>query len=93
MRNIEIECCLLGPFHDFKIFLNYSGVQAFSLVTPKDFSGPPAVFTGHGDLLMHEIRLEMGDNIVHELLFSRGSVFQVTFRNLSHRVEPYTASH
>jgi hypothetical protein len=90
-REIGIECCFLGPFHDLKIFLSYEKVHAFSLTTPEGFTGPPDYATGHGDLLIHEVRLNDNGLVVHDMLFSRGSTFEIVCANLVHRTESYNA--
>jgi hypothetical protein len=93
IREIQIEACFFGPFHDLNIFIRYVGVEAFSLVTPEQFAGPPMSAVGHGDLLMHELRLESTGSLVHELLFSRGSVFQIRFRDMSFWTEIISTKH
>ena len=87
-REIEIECCLLGPYHDLKIVLEYSRVRAYSLTTPEGYRNPPAFEAGHGDLLMHEVRLDANNSVVHEFLYSRGAVLLITCEDFDHRIEP-----
>ena len=42
---------------------------------------------GHGDLLMHEVRLDEHDIIIHELHFSQGGVFEIFCKTFTHRLE------
>lgn len=89
VRGIQIDCRLLGPYHDFDICLSYRGVRDYNLVSPAAIDGPPSIGIGHGDLLMHEVRLADDDRaITHELHFSRGSVLQITCATFSHSVRP-----
>lgn len=85
LRGIEIEAKFLGPFHDRYIFLRYLNVVAFELRTPESLGHFPSERTGHGDLLLHELRLEDNSILVHEIEFSRGSVFVIKCRDLVHR--------
>ncbi|MFZ6709581.1 hypothetical protein [Undibacterium sp. TC9W] len=88
IRAIQIEASFLGPYHDLKIHLVYSGVIEYSIVTPQDFAHPPFATIGHGDLLIHEVSLT-DDNqaVVHEWYFSRGSVFRIVCETFRHSVE------
>jgi hypothetical protein len=90
LRAIEIETCYLGPFRDCRIFLTYRQVQSFNLNTPAEFSAPPSYMTGHGDLLIHELCVEDNGLLVHELRFSRGSIFEIKCRDIEHRMEAHT---
>lgn len=90
LRSIEIEARFLGPFHDKRIYLNYETVVGFELVTPEYFERPSNVNTGHGDLLIHEVRIEDNLVLVHELEFSRGSTFIIKCKNIKHREESYS---
>ena len=77
---------LMGPFHDRRVVLEYSGVSGYDF----SFVGEDGRFSGgdpkHGDVLTHEIRLE-GDACVHEILFAGGHRFLIRFKGLSHREE------
>ncbi|BBB68479.1 hypothetical protein UNDYM_4226 [Undibacterium sp. YM2] len=88
IRTIQIEASFLGPYHDLKIHLVYSGVIEYSIMTPQDFAHPPFATIGHGDLLIHEVSLT-DDNqaVVHEWYFSRGSVFRIVCKTFRHSVE------
>ena len=84
VRKIEILANFLGPFHDLEITLNYKDVIEFNLDTPSpSLKGEMASGFGHGDLLIHEVRLEE-EFFVHELLFSRGSKFVIKCRDILH---------
>ena len=79
-RCIEMSANFLGPFHDREIVLDYKDVQGFDLHSP---SGSAESDVGHGDLHVHEIRLE-GESIIHELQFARGSCFVIKCRDVIH---------
>ncbi|MFZ6781374.1 hypothetical protein ACO0LD_31495 [Undibacterium sp. Ji83W] len=88
IRAIQIEASFLGPYHDLKIHLAYSGVIEYSIVTPEDFLHPPRGAIGHGDLLIHEVSLtENNQAVVHEWYFSRGSVFRIVCQNFTRTLE------
>src|SRR5712671_6315432 len=40
IRKLEIEISLLGPFHDRRIHLCYTGVTQYSFVTPPRYNEP-----------------------------------------------------
>ena len=87
LRKIEIEACFLGPFHDRRIFLSYKNVTSYSLQTPEAFTSLPSHRVGHGDLLVHEIRIHPSGDIIHEMEFSRGSTLLIHCSDLTHREE------
>ena len=87
LGKIEIEACFLGPFHDRKIFLSYKNVTGYSLQTSPDFTALPSHRIGHGDLLVHELRIHPSGNIIHEMEFSRGSILLIRCNDLTHREE------
>jgi hypothetical protein len=91
LRALEIRTRYLGPYHDMRIHLHYYGVRAYRLDTPREFAGPPSYEAAHGDLLMHEVRLSDEGDVVHELVFSRGSVFEIACEYFEHRIEPISA--
>jgi len=72
IRRVEIDCKFLGPFHDLHICIKYIGVMGYKLLA--GFDGGQR---GHGDLLMHEVRLDGGDNLVHEMIFSSGGSLEI----------------
>ncbi|MES2038535.1 MAG: hypothetical protein V4495_11885 [Pseudomonadota bacterium] len=88
IRAIQIEASFLGPYHDLKIHLAYSGVIEYNIVTPEEFLHPPCGVIGHGDLLIHEMSLtENKKSLVHELYFSRGSMFRIVCKTFKHTLE------
>jgi hypothetical protein len=86
-RSLRMETSYLGPRHDVTIHITYGRVGAYDLRNPEGYRSPPSFETGHGDLLVHELRLGNEDSFEHELVFSRGSVFVVQFRDFEHRTE------
>lgn len=86
-RGLSIVTTYLGPNHDLKIHITYGDVGAYELRNPEGYWLPPTFKAGHGDLLVHELRLGENDRFEHELVFSRGSVFVIQFRVLEHRIE------
>ena len=91
-RTIEIELQLLGAYHDGRIWLTYQQVQSYVLSTPVEFPLPPSGTVGHGDLLIHEVRLTEAGFIVHEILFSRGSTMVIECADLVHTEARITMS-
>lgn len=88
-RLIQIEARLLGSRWDRHICLTYGNVSRYEILNPKDFAHQPP---GHGDLLVHEMRLVRDGLFAHELVFSKGSVFLLEFADFDHRVELLSAS-
>jgi hypothetical protein len=80
-RNTEISLCLLGPHHDRRITLEYREVQAYTLLSQ-------TVQAGHGDLLIHEVRISDSGFLVHEIQFVRGNVV-IECKDFEHRQEIY----
>ena len=87
LRKIEIEICFLGPFHDRRIFLSYKNVTSYSLQTSPDFAPLPSHRIGHGDLLVHELRIHPNGDMIHEMEFSRGSTLLIVCSYLTRREE------
>ena len=87
LSKIEIDTCFLGRFHDRRIFFSYKNVTRYSLNTPSDVAALPANQVGHGDLLIHELRIHPSGNIIHEMEFSRGSILLIRCSDLIHREE------
>lgn len=79
IRRLEIQILLLGPFHDRKIHLHYTGVKQYSCSMPPNNGG-----VMHGDLFTHEIRLSDAGQIVHELEFERGAVLTIECADIVH---------
>lgn len=92
IRRLEVAIRLLGPFHDVRIHLRYSGVTRYSFVTPARYGHPRYAHTAHGDLFTHEIRLGHDGLLVHELLFERDSTFLIECADLRHSEEAIVAS-
>lgn len=88
-RSLQIEARFLGPRHDRHIYLTYKNVEEYNLQNPAQFAGPPSSKTGHGDLLVHELRIVREGLFSHELIFSRGTVFSVQFADFEHRIEVF----
>lgn len=86
-RKLEVRLCLLGPYHDRRIHLTYSGVERYLFDSPARPGEPRYAHTAHGDLLTHEIRLGTQGLFVHEILFERGSTLLVEFAGFSHHEE------
>jgi hypothetical protein len=86
-RSIEIEARFLGSRWDRYICLAYKGVGRYEISNPERFALPPIHKTGHGDLLVHEMRVVRDGLFAHELVFSRGSTFLVEFSDFEHRIE------
>jgi hypothetical protein len=84
IRKMEIEISLLGPFHDRRILLRYTGVTQYSFVAPPQYDEPRYKHTAHGDLFTHEVRLGHNGLIVHELLFERDAVLLIECSDIKH---------
>ena len=69
-RAIRITVRLLGAFHDRIHELTYVAVRRYRI-------DAPAGQRGHGDLIVHEVRIEEDDLIVHELLFANGGTVEI----------------
>lgn len=76
IRQTEIHLRLLGPWHDRLIHLHYLGVRQYTMI-----QGDSADW--HGDLLLHEVRLNDG-LIVHEMVFDHGARIQIACTDLRH---------
>lgn len=83
IRSTQIECRFLGPYHDQFIEIKYLGVNAYKLISADQSATNRAV--AHGDLLMHEVRIE-GAHVIHEMVFSNGAMFEVTCQTFKHRL-------
>ena len=83
-RQLEVQLCLLAPYHDRWIHLHYSGVAQYSLQTPAKYAEPKYKDTAHGDLLTHEVRLSHNGLLLHEILFERGSTLLIECEDIRH---------
>lgn len=81
-RSIQIECRFLGPYHDHYIELKYVDVSEYKVIAGQ---APGSPLVGHGDLLMHEVRAE-GAHVIHEMVFSNDTVFEIVCRSFAHRL-------
>ena len=87
IRRMEVDISLLGPFHDRRIHLHYTGVTRYTFGAPPQYGEPRFEHTAHGDLLTHEIRLGHDGLIIHELLFESGATFLIECSDLIHSEE------
>lgn len=87
IRRMEISMALLGPFHDVRIHLHYTGVIRYSVAMPPRYENARSSYIAHGDLITHEIRLGHGGLLVHELLFESEAVFLIECSDIRHSEE------
>ena len=87
IRRMEVAICLLGPFHDRRIHLHYSGVTHYKFDAPPHYGEQRFEHTAHGDLFTHEIRLGHDGLLIHELLFENDSTFLIESSDLRHSEE------
>ena len=87
IRGMEIAISLLGPFHDRRIRLHYTGVTRYTFGAPPRYGEPRYEHTAHGDLITHEIRLGRDGLLVHELLFERDATFLIECSDIRHSEE------
>ena len=80
IRKTEISLTLLGPAHDRRIHLSYTGVTGYSFTMP--FQS-----VAHGDLLTHEIRLGVGKSYIHEIQFQNESTLLIEYGDMKHTEE------
>jgi hypothetical protein len=81
IRSTEISLSLLGSFHDRRITLEYKRVKSYT------FSSQDTE-DGHGDLLIHEVRLSGAGFLVHEIQFVHGN-FIIECEDFKHSQEVY----
>lgn len=80
VRQIDITIHLLGAFQDGFIEMFYPNVSEYFVNTPaNDLVG------NHGDWLIDEVRLSQKDQVVHEILFSRGAIVRITSTDIIYR--------
>jgi hypothetical protein len=87
IRRTEIAIALLGPFHDLRIHLRYTGVTRYSFTASPRYGDSRYAHTAHGDLFTHEIRLGHEGLLVHELLFERDATFLIECSDIRHSEE------
>ena len=84
---MAISLAFLGPCHDRRIHLHYTGVARYSLSTPPRYGEARYEHVAHGDLITHEIRLGDEGLLIHELLFERGTTFFIECSDIRHSEE------
>lgn len=87
IRKMEVTISLLGPFHDRRIHLHYTGVACYTLDAPPQYEASSSEYKAHGDLLTHEVRLGHGDLFIHELLFENRATLLIECSDLTHSEE------
>ncbi len=87
IRRMEIAIALLGPFHDRRIHLHYTGVTQYSFNAPPRYGEKRYKHTEHGYLITHEIRLDHEGLLVHEILFERDATFLIECSDVRHSEE------
>jgi len=87
IRQLEVKLILLGPFHDRRIHLHYTGIAQYSFQAPPGYDQQRYQHTAHGDLFTHEIRLGHGGLILHELLFEREATLLIECKDFRHSEE------
>jgi len=90
IRQLEVKLSLLGPFHDRRIHLHYTGVAQYSFKASPKYDQSGLQHTAHGDLFTHEIRLGNNGLIIHELLFEREATFLIECVDIRHSEELIT---
>jgi hypothetical protein len=90
IRRMEVSISLLGPFHDRRIHLHYSGVTLYTFSAPPHYGEQRFDHTAHGDLFTHEIRLGHEGFFIHELLFENDATFLIECSDLRHSEELIT---
>jgi hypothetical protein len=74
VRPLNVVVELLGPYHDRRFRLTYSGVKQYVMQCDK-------LSNGHGDLLMHEFTMDDHGLTTHEMIFSSGSSLRFVFES------------
>jgi hypothetical protein len=90
IRRMEVSISLLGPFHDRRIHLHYSGVTLYTFSAPPHYGEQRFDHTAHGDLFTHEIRLGHDGLLIHELLFESDATFLIECSDIRHSEELIT---
>ena len=86
-RRTEISMRFLGPFHDRRIHLLYTGVTRYSFSSPPHYDEPRYEHTTHGDLYTHEVRLGDEGRLIHELCFENKAQFLIECLDFTHSEE------
>lgn len=90
VRQMEIVLTLLGPCHDRRIHLHYTGITRYSLGAPPRCGEARYEQVAHGDLITHEIRLGDDGLLIHELLFETDATFLIECSDIRHSEESIT---
>jgi len=89
LRNIDISLLLLGPYHDTNTLLSYSSVKEYSI----NYKAGGTKYTeNHGDILVHEIRVESDLTFCHEIKFDRNTILEVVCEDINFNVTNITSS-
>lgn len=83
IRAVEIHVGLLGPYHDKKFVLKYSGVSNYELSREYSAKDNADCSNGHGDLLVHELSVKGPHRFCHTMLFSTGRKLVIEFRTFA----------
>lgn len=89
IRRLEIEIILLGPFHDLRTRLLYTGVTHYSAFAPAKPEHPRYEHTAHGNLFTHEVRLGESGGLIHEIIFERDATILIECADIRHSEEPF----
>lgn len=92
VRKLEVHLCLLGPYHDRRIRLHYTGVSQYSFIVPARYDVPRYSHTAHGNLFTHEITLGHKGLILHELVFERDATLLIECADIKHSEEAIAPS-
>jgi hypothetical protein len=84
-RTTQLTLHLLGPMHDRVHVLQYYGVRGYRLE-----AGMTA--RGHGDVLVHEVRLNELGVLVHEILFAAGARLVIECGDMRYEEHPLPRS-
>lgn len=84
IRRMEVTIILLGPFHDRRFHLHYSGVTLYKFCAPPHYVEQRFNHIAHGDLFTHEVRLGHDGLTVHELLFENDATFLIECADFRH---------
>lgn len=82
-RKLTAQLVLLGPFHDCKIHIRYTDVRSYNIFYRDD----DELSLGHGDILVHEVRIADDDLFEHEIEFSSGRTLLFRFKEFEHWLE------
>ncbi len=81
-RGLEIKLSLLGPYHDRRIVLHYTGVKQY-----RCHAKAVSENLAHGDVFTHEIQFVADGIFSHEILFQEGGTILIECTNIVHSEE------